>query len=44
MTGVTIDCHGAQKKIGTDYKEKLDSFQKILFGSGSKSNINLNWK
>jgi hypothetical protein len=35
LTGVTLDCHGSQKTIKTDYKEKLDNIQKILFGSGS---------
>ena len=29
--GVPADCNGAQK-IKTDYKDKLDSFQKIFFG------------
>lgn len=38
-SGISLDCHGSQKKIGSDYKDKLDSFQKILFGSGSKSNF-----
>jgi len=36
ITGISLDCQGSQKKIGSDYKDKLDSFQKILFGSGSK--------
>ena len=31
-----LECVGAARKIGADYKERLDSFQKILFGSGSK--------
>ena len=34
MSGVTVDCQGSQKKFG-DYKDKLDSVQKILFGNGS---------
>ena len=34
--GLTIDCHGSQKNIKTDYKEKLDNIQKMIFG-GSKS-------
>lgn len=35
-TGTVLECQGSKNKIGADYKEKLDSFQKILFGSGSK--------
>lgn len=31
-----LDCMGAQKTTRAEYKEKLDTFQKILFGSKKK--------
>ncbi len=37
QTGVSFECQSKEKTIRTDYKEKLDSFQKILFGSKTKT-------
>jgi hypothetical protein len=39
LSGITIDCN-FQKTIKTDYKEKFDSIQKILFGPKSDSITN----
>lgn len=36
LNGGFIECNGFQKTIKTDYKEKFDSIQKILFGPKSK--------
>ena len=30
--GAPIECHGSQKTIRTDYKEKFDNIQKLFFG------------
>lgn len=37
--GIPFDCVGTQKNIKTEYKEKFDNFQKILFGVGKISKI-----
>lgn len=30
--GSVAECHGSQKTIRSDYKEKLDNIQKMFFG------------
>jgi hypothetical protein len=39
--GVPAECYGTQK-IKTDYKDKLNSFQNILFGTKSLFDILIN--